>query len=81
MFPAEYEVRVWNNIEGKMEKRHGVTLAKSYVKAMSNIEEYYSDDLDEVKITLLDECSVYEFENTQSTYSHGMYEIEKFSKW
>jgi len=81
MYPVEYEADVYNDMNGNMETLHGVTFADSYAEAMNKIENFYGDNLDKVTITLLEENSVYEFEQTVNNYSfHGMYKIDKISK-
>lgn len=77
VYPFEYEVEVsYENT-----KYHGVTFAKNYGKAAKNIENYYGDELVTIKLFCMEEQSVYEFEETQGEYSHGVYKIEKFSKY
>lgn len=61
MYPAEYEVEFYNEIEGEMEYIKGVTMAESFSDAMQKIENYYGDELNKVTITLLEEAEVYEF--------------------
>lgn len=73
----KYEVEV--NYENT--KYHGVTFAKDYGKAAKNIESYYGDELVTMKLFCMEEQSIYEFEETQDEYSHGVYKIEKFSKY
>ena len=68
-------------IEGKIENRHGITFAESFADAMEKIEHYYGNELNTVAVTLLEECSIYEFESTKSDFSHGVYRIDAFSKW
>lgn len=60
MYPAEYEVEFYNEIEGEMEYIKGVTMAESFSDAMQKIENYYGDELNKVTITLLEEAEVYE---------------------
>lgn len=81
MFPAEYEVEVYNDDEGIMETCHGITMAESFADAMNKIESYYGEDLNKVTILLLEEATVYDFENTNSNWSHGMFKIGDVSKW
>lgn len=81
IYPAEYEVKVWNSDEEKIETVHGVTFGVSFTEAMESIEDYYGEDLCSVTIILLEESEVYEFEDTQSQYRHGLYKINDFSKW
>lgn len=81
MFPVEYEVEVYNDMNGNMETLHGITFADSYTEAMDKIENFYGDDINMITITLLEENTVYEFEHTVDNFSHGMYKINKFSKW
>lgn len=80
MYPAEYEVRYWNDVDEKMCTVHGVTMTESFTEAMQNIEDYYGDELDFVSIILLEEASVYEFESTQSEFSHALYKVT-VEKW
>lgn len=61
MYPAEYEVEFYNEIEGEMEYIKGVTMAESFSDAMQKIENYYGDELNKVTITLLEQAEVYEF--------------------
>ena len=77
MYPFEYEVEVGY----KNEKCHGITFAKDYGKAAKNIESYYGDELVTMKLFCMEEQSIYEFEETQSEWNHGVYKIEKFSKY
>lgn len=81
IYPAEYEVEVYDSIKGEMETCHGITMAESFADAMDKIESYYGGDLDKVTILLLEEATVYEFENTNSDWSHGMFKIGDVSKW
>lgn len=81
MFPVEYEVEVYNDMNGNMETLHGITFADSYAEAMDKIENFHGDDINMVTITLLEKSTVYEFEDTVDNFSHGMYKINKFSKW
>lgn len=80
MYPAEYEARFWDEIDGKMVTVHGVTMAESFTDAMEKVEEHYGDELDFVSIILLEEASVYEFESTQSDCFHGTYKVTA-EKW
>lgn len=81
IYPAEYEVEIYNEFKGEMEICHGITIAESYADAMDKIENYYGEELNKVTILLLEEATVYEFENTNSNFSHGMFKIENVSKW
>ena len=81
IYPAEYEVEVWNSDEKKIETVHGVTFGDTFTEAMEKIEGYYGEDLCSVTIFLLEESEVYEFENTQKQSLQGLYKINNFSKW
>lgn len=80
MYPFEYEVTIYDSLDREITKRHGVTIAKSYKKAVEFIEKYYEEELIDITITSLEESSIYEFELTKEDFCHGMYKIE-FSKW
>lgn len=54
MYPFKYEVKSWDEVDKKIEELHGITFANNYTEVMHKIEEYYSDTLDEVKISLLE---------------------------
>ncbi len=60
-FPVEYKINMWNEFEGKSKIVYGVTLAKSYIEAMDNIEKYYGDSINEISLYPLENNSVYEF--------------------
>lgn len=80
MYPAEYEARYWNDVDGEMCTVHGVTMAESFTDAMEKIEGHYGDELDFISIILLEEASIYEFEATQSDCFHGIYKVT-VEKW
>ena len=42
---------------------YGVTIAENYTEAMSNIEDYYGEELIEVKMFMQQEQSIYEIGN------------------
>ncbi len=62
-YPVLYWVEYWNDMESKVDKVSGCTIAKSFVDAMKKIESYYGDELCSVKIELLEEAEVLEFPN------------------
>lgn len=81
MYPVEYEVEVYNMVKEAMEIRHGVTMAENFADAMEKIEDYYGNDINKVTMILLEEATVYDFENTNNDFSHGMFKIGEITKW
>lgn len=83
LFPVEYEIKVYDEIEGKEETLHGVTFSDSFHGAMENIEEYFGDELIEVTLFMNEDVPVplYVFEDTMKSYSHGMLKITGVEKW
>lgn len=49
--------------ETQLEERTGCTFAESYAEAMSNIEEFYGDELVSIKVEELEEGNLLEFHN------------------
>lgn len=66
MYPIEYKVRCWDDYENKNYETYGVTIARNYTDAMSNIEGYYGEGLIEVKLFMQEESSVYEIGNSSN---------------
>lgn len=64
-YPAIYEVDVWNEFKGIKEKLHGITFCDNYANAAENIEGYYGESILEMKIELLEENTVFEFEENK----------------
>lgn len=65
LFPFEYILNTWNELDEKEEIVHGITFGKNYTEAMSNIEGYYGDTIIAIeKLCGLEEVSVpvYEIE-------------------
>ena len=79
--PFEYEVTVWYSGDRKAEKRQGVTFADSYSEAVENVEDFYGEDMIDVKLFALEENKVYEFNSTTEEVWHGMYKIKNVEKW
>ena len=63
MFPVEYVVTLYNTVSKppQIETMKGITIAENYTQAMSNIEDYYGDEIVDVKLYMLEESNVYEF--------------------
>lgn len=63
MYPVKYEAEItseYNNWE--IEKVKGITFGESWADAASKIEEFYGNELIWMKMEMLEEASVYEFE-------------------
>lgn len=76
MYPVEFTVKIWDDLNKKEEICHGITFADNYTKAMKKIEKYYGDDIMEVLyIALLEEESIYEIEETQDNMARGKFKL------
>ena len=73
IYPVEYIANVYDEVEIKNDIVHGVTFAENYAEAMKNIETYYGDNIIDVKLFMLEESSVYEFEMNSK---EGMFNIK-----
>lgn len=62
MYPVEYIVTIWDDLTNKEEVVKGITFAKNYTEAMSKIEDYYGNEIIDIKMFMLEEGSVYELE-------------------
>ena len=64
-YPFKYIVTISSefNDNHEPERVEGVTFGQNFSEAMSNIEEYYGDELLDAQLDCLEEASVYEFEN------------------
>ena len=61
MYPILFWCDIYDSDESKMERRSGCTFADTYTEAMSNIEDYYGDEVANVKMEMLEECAIMEF--------------------
>lgn len=59
--PYEYYGKVWYEWENKEEDVKGVLFAYSLSEAARKLDQYYGDDLTEIKIVPNEEGQVYEF--------------------
>ena len=63
MYPVKYEVEITSEFNNwNIEKIKGVTFGEDYADAAKNIESYYGNELINMKMEMLEEGSVYEFE-------------------
>lgn len=62
MYPVEYEINIYDDIDKKERIIHGITFAENFTEAMSNIEEYYGKDIIDIKLFMNEESSVYELD-------------------
>lgn len=65
MYPFIFWGSYYNEIDSSVEKMSGCTFADTYAEAMSNIEEYYGDDLNDIHLEPLEENNVLVFANPQ----------------
>lgn len=62
MCPVEYTMTFIEPGELEIKHLHGITFADTYAEAMEKIEDYYGEGIVDIKIMMLEECSVYDFE-------------------
>ena len=58
----EYQLKIWNEIDEKEEKRSGVVAANTITEAMKEIENYYGDEIMEVQMLKAITDGVFEFQ-------------------
>lgn len=58
----EYQLKIWNEIDEKEEKRSGVVAANTITEAMKEIEDYYGDEIEEVQMLKAITDGVFEFQ-------------------
>ena len=58
----EYQLKIWNEIDEKEEKRSGVVAADTITEAMKEIEDYYGDEIMEVQMLKAITDGVFEFQ-------------------
>lgn len=59
----EYQLKIWNEIDEKEEKRSGVVAADTITEAMKEIEDYYGDEIMEVQMLKAITDGVFEFQD------------------
>lgn len=63
MYPVEYEIKIYDEIDEKKEIIHGITFAENFTEAMSNIEKEYGETIIDIKLFMDNgESSVYELD-------------------
>lgn len=67
IYPFIYWINVYNEIDECLEKVSGCTFAENFSNAMKNIENYYGDTINDIKLECLEEGKIIEF----STYEEG----------
>ena len=79
--PFEYEIKIFESDEKTERIVHGITFGNNYADAVENIESYYGDTIIEIlHVFMNDACSVYEFEETNDEFGHGLYKCA-VTKW
>lgn len=64
-----YEVRVWNDVEEKMEVVRGFIVAENMKEAFNKMYDYFGDDMDEVyHIDCIDESIIHIEEKDKDVY-------------
>lgn len=58
----EYQLKIWDEIDEKEEKRSGVVAADTITEAMKEIEDYYGDEIMEVQMLKAITDGVFEFQ-------------------
>lgn len=58
----EYQLKIWDEIDEKEEKRSGVVAADTITEAMKEIEDYYGDEIMEVQMLKAITDGVLEFQ-------------------
>lgn len=81
MYPVEFKVKFWDDIAGKEETSHGVTIAENWAEAMTNIESYFGSDLISAQLFMLDEGSCYIFEDSNNELFHGMFRFRSIETY
>ena len=67
MFPVKYIAKIYDEAANAREEVvYGITFAENYYQAMENIEGYYGDTIIEISLYMLEEDSVYEFNETDN---------------
>lgn len=61
VYPFIYWGEYFNTLEEEKVEMSGCTFAENYTEAMSNIEEYYGDELISIHLEPLEESSILEF--------------------
>lgn len=61
MYPYIFWGSVYDEIDNNEREFSGCTFADNYAEAMSNIEDYYGEDLISIRLTPLEKSSVLEF--------------------
>ena len=59
----EYQLKIWDEIDEKEEKRSGVVAADTITEAMKEIEDYYGDEIMEVQMLKAITDGVFEFQH------------------
>lgn len=58
----EYQLKIWDEIDSKEEIRSGVVAADTITEAMKEIEDYYGDEIMEVRMLKAITDGVFEFQ-------------------
>ena len=83
MYPVEYEVQIYDEFsskENKYEIIHGITFGNTYAEAMENIEEYYRNQIIDVKLYMNEEQTVYELDPSSEYHEYGWFKITNLEK-
>ena len=63
MWYWEYQIKIWNEADSQEEIRSGVVAANTFTEAMSEIENYYGDEIAEIQMLKAIIDGVFEFQS------------------
>lgn len=66
MYPVKYKAKIYDETDTREDVVYGITFAENYSQAMENIECYYGDTIIEISLYMLEDTSVYEFNETDN---------------
>ena len=75
MFPIEYKIKIWDEIDEKERIVYGITIAENYADGIKKIESYYGDTIIEMRTFMNETCPVYELNDTQDENHHGLIKV------
>ena len=82
MYPVEYEVKVYNEINGEIEEEKGITFAEDFTEACKKIEKYYGNELIDIFLYMLEESDVYVFNHMKDDVMHGVFKLNgNITRW